>query len=159
MKKNVNYYVVKKGGIHTNSKTSDIVVNIADYLIKEFTKQGARLGLEKIKAKFADYNDEKQEVKIQSLPTEKEIRDACEFVATAYRNKEISISALPCLFNRNGISTVECKSLDELDIYYPIRKVIETKKTDYTKSIINMINKHSTEISLSDIENALNMLK
>ena len=105
-----SYSVV--GKVKVQSKK---VAMLSEYIASNYTKTNKRLGVPNFVKEFGKFNDEKMTLQAASVPTVKEIRNACEFVALSVKDRA---EFIPVLVSNNGTITIETRKASEFDNYY-----------------------------------------
>lgn len=91
------------------------VAMLSEYIATNYTTSNKRLGIPNFVKEFGKFNDEKMTLQATSVPTVKEIRNACEFVAMSVKDKA---EFIPVLISNNGTITIETRKASEFDNYY-----------------------------------------
>lgn len=147
------YAVMGKKQLKDNKKAQALVAFIKD----NFTDKSKRLGFKSFVKEFGKFNEEKKTLLASSVVSITDIQSACRYIADeAVANNKPLIPALEC---ENNSFTIAVKSASDYAQYYQTIKPSVKKDTDYTKLIIDMINKHSKAINLDYIEAAIKALR
>lgn len=153
MKNSINYKVIGK-----SVKSTKTVETLCTYISNNYNVKGKRLGLSNFIKDFGKFNDEKETLLASSVVTVKDIQTACRLVATDIKENN-SCSVIPCLISKNAIITIETKSIDNYETFYPT--INQTKKSTKspTEFICDYIKKHETEIDFNALQLLIDDLK
>ncbi|MBO7123213.1 MAG: hypothetical protein J6V90_08045 [Treponema sp.] len=153
MKSNV-YAVIGKKQLDEKTKRAQALI---EFIRLNFNDKSKRLGFKSFVKEFGKFNEDKKTLLASSVVSVNDIQAACRYIADkAIENNEPLIPALEC---ENNSFTIAVKSSADYAQYYQTIKPQVKKETDYTKLIIDMINKHSEAIQLDAIQVAIDALK
>lgn len=141
-------------------KVSKVVEGLIPFIKENWNVSGKRLGYDNFVKQFADFNEKKLTVKDVSIPSVKDVRIACLKAAEEIKANATALDVIPVVIinKQSGVTTIETRSVNAFESFYPSSKQTEKKETDYTAWIINAMNKHADKIDLNAIRDALEAL-
>ncbi|MBO7605054.1 MAG: hypothetical protein J6S61_01120 [Elusimicrobiaceae bacterium] len=150
MKSTINYKVMGR-----SVKESKKIESLKKFIAENFNTKGKSLGIPSFIKAFGKFNDEKETLQVSSVASVKDIQTACRLVAMEIKDAS---DIIPCVISKNGVITIETKNSSDFEIFYPAIKETTKKEISATEFVINYINKHKEEISITEIKNALSLL-
>lgn len=143
MSKTIKTFAINGNG--TKSKNEE--------LINYINSLTSRISVEKLVKQFMKVNEEKNTVKVSTIPSFKEVQTCCFIVASSKKDGE----KIPCYtVNSDGVVVVEykAKTPDIFDLYYGKNKS-HNKSYDPLKMIVNMMLKN--DIDIETVKKAYNI--